>query len=60
MTSERKTAQTHTRNLKEYFTSMDMRIMNSLQNDVPTFQQKRSEEQDTIRSIMLNKGLSLE
>ena len=60
MTSDRRSAESHSRTLKEYFNSIDMRIMSSLKSDMPAFPQKRSESQDVICSVMVRHSLSLE
>jgi hypothetical protein len=61
ITSERKYSESsQIRSFKEYMSSMDMRIIHTMQNDVPVFADKREHpSQDTIRRIMKNKNISL-
>ena len=53
ITSERKViASSNSKNLKEYMSSMDMRIISNMQEDVPIFADKKDREQGVIRSLM--------
>ena len=47
--------------MKEYMSSMDMRIIRCMQEDVPVFADKKSNgEMGIVRSILLNKEISFE
>lgn len=48
------------RMFKEYMSSMDMRMINLMQKDVPVFSNKREPHHDTVRRIMKSKKISLE
>jgi hypothetical protein len=53
ITSDRRSAvSNHSRTFKEYMSSIDMRIIRNIQDDVPFFLEKKSTGQDIIRNIM--------
>lgn len=58
ITSERQSSECPSRNFKEYLSSMDMRLLRIMQDDVPVFIH-HTHAQDTVKSLMLTKGLSL-
>lgn len=62
ITSERRAnSSSHSKMLKEYMSSMDMRIISRMQEDVPIFADKKDySQQDIIRNILRVKLISLE
>lgn len=59
MTSERsKEGSGESRGLKEYMSSMDMRIISCMREDVPVFAVEQGHP-DVVRQILRGKGLSL-
>jgi hypothetical protein len=62
ITSERRAnSSAQSRALKEYMSSMDMRIIRCMQEDVPIFADKKdSNHPDIVRNILLRNQLSLE
>jgi hypothetical protein len=58
ITSERRSGESHSRTFKEYLSSMDMRLLRTMQDDIPSFAQQ-GHSQDTVKSLMRAKGLSL-
>lgn len=59
VTSERQSADSHSRTFKEYLSSMDMRLLRTMQDDVPVFV-NHTHEQNLVKSLMAARGLSLE
>lgn len=62
ITSERRhNDSSQSRHFKEFMSSMDMRIINKMQIDVPVFADKKQNSQrDIVRRIMSCKNISLE
>ncbi len=61
ITSERKYCESsQSRSFKEYMSSMDMRLIHTMQNDVPVFADKKEHPyKDAIRRIMGSNNISL-
>jgi hypothetical protein len=58
ITSERQHSEPHSRTFKEYLSSMDMRLLRTMQDDIPSFVHQ-GHSQETVKSLMRSKGLSL-
>ncbi len=59
ITSERRQEQPQSKTFKEEMSSIDMRIIRSMQDDVPVFRQKDAHP-DVVRAILRSRGISLE
>lgn len=60
ITSDRGYSSSSSKTFKEYLSSIDMRILRVMQDDVPIFSKRENSNQEVIKSILREKSISLE
>lgn len=60
ITSERRCLESHSKTFKEYLSSIDVRILKTMSDDVPIFTRRTNSYEEIVKTIMRSKQISLE